>query len=316
MGAGASVRGLPPQSFAAAIGTLSRRLLSEGGLVDKLDRMVDDRAEGSLAYKLQASFSDINAITGTLRDQLSPAEQYSLMNKVHRIADGVALLSAELARQTRADEGGSAVAKAHLALDQLAEGLAEVTGLLQESRPLVRDTLGHVAGVAQRLDEQIAPAVAAELNRDDPGGLLGKLHVSMDRVALSMSNVVEMTDTGRRILVLNRPALDRTIGNLKDASDQLRVGVQELLLSPWRLLGAPPASERAKLEAFDAARRFAEAATYLDDAVARLEARAAAAPAGAARIEADEDVRAVQESLQAAFERFRTAEEFFWQKLK
>lgn len=310
------IQGLPPQSFAAAVGGLSRRMLGQGGFVEKLERLVDASSEGSLAYKLLASLSDINAMTADLRVQLSPGEQQTLMGKIHRMADDLMATTEALRRQSSTEDGASLAARLHVAVDRLTAALSETTSLIEENRPAVRDTLTGMERLTRGLNEELLPDLKRELARDDPASLLGKLHLGLDKINVSLDKVVEITETGRRMLVLNRPALDRTIANLKQASDQLRVGIQELILTPWRILNAPASDEKARLEAFEAARRFAEAAVFLDDAAARLEAAVAAAPPGSARLEADQEVRDIQDALRSAFDRFRRAEEFLYQKMR
>ncbi len=308
------ITGLPPQSFASAIGGLSRRLLSQGGVIDKLDRMLDDRVEGSLAYKISAILGDINAMTASLKTELSTHEEHALLAQLHRILDDINGMTSALRQQSDASDAASMIARLHLVLEKLASALGEAELTLAENRPALGETLKNVQAISRTLNDEMMPKLVRELDREDPAALMGKLHASMDSVRGSLDNLFEVTQTGRRVLVMNRPALERTITNLKDASDQLRVGVQELLLAPWRLFTKPGPGETQKLDAFEAARRFAEAATYLDDAAARLEA-ASNAPLSDSD-EAQAEVAAIRESLQAAFERFRVAEEFFWEKIK
>ena len=54
----------------------------------------------------------------------------------------------------------------------------------------------------------------------------------------------------------------------------------------------------------------------LDDAAARLEAVLAAAPGEGQVLGSEDEVRAVQESLRSAFERFQIAEEYLWEQMK
>lgn len=309
------IEGLPPQSLAAAISTLHRRLLGSNGLVDKLEQMIDADVEGSLAAKIARSLDDINTMTGELRVQLNPREQMTLMSKLHGVFDNLNSTTAELRTQVAAEDEAALMAKVHVVLDRLDRGLAEAHAILQENRPAIRSTMVSVEDMTRQLDEELLAAFKAELDRDDPTSLMGKIHTGMDRLNVSLENVVTMTDTGRKLVVLNRPALQRTIENIKDVSDQLRVGVQEILLAPWRLF-KPPAGELKKLDVFVAARRFAEAATMLDDAAARLEAVAAATPAEGQMLAAESEIRAVQESLRSAFEQFQTAEKYLWEQMK
>jgi ABC-type transporter Mla subunit MlaD len=307
--------GLPPQSLAAAISTLQRRLFGPDGLVRKLELIIDVDADGSLAGKVAKSLDDVNAMTRELSVQLNPHEQLTLMGKIHAIVDNLNDTTAALRTELAAQDQATAMTKVHVVLDQLEKGLGEANAILRENRATVRNTMTSVESMARQIDEELLAAFKAEFSRDDPASLLGKIHAGIDRANASLENVVTMTDTGRKLVVLNRPALQRTIDNVKDISDQMRVGVQEILLTPWRLF-RPPGDEIKRLDVFEAARRFAEAATLLDDAAARLEAVVAAAPADGQVLGSQEDIHAVQESLRSAFERFQTAEEYLWNQMK
>ena len=89
---------------------------------------------------------------------------------------------------------------------------------------------------------------------------------------------------------------------------------KEIRLAPWRLIYKPTTAETKEMTIFEAARSFAEAATYLDDAAARLEAAMSVAvhhPSSG-----DDEIEAIRNSVRQAFERFQKAEEFLWKKMK
>ena len=308
------IEGLPPQSFAAAIGNLSRRLLGPGGLVERLELMLDMDAEGSLAAKLATSLDDINDITARMSQQLDPQEQATLMAKFHLIVDQIGGISTSLRTEMNAGDQDALLARIHVVLNQIAQGLGEANAMLTESRPLLHSTLTSVESATKKIDEDVLAAFQAELNPSDPDSLMGKIHLGMDQLNASLDNLTVITQTGRKLIVLNRPALQKTIENLKAVSDQMKIGVQEIVLAPWRLL-KPPGEEIRKLDVFDAARRFAEAATVLDDAAARLEALQTASAEGEV-LASPEELQEIRDRLDAAFERFNQAETYLWQEMK
>lgn len=307
--------GLPPQSFAAAIGGLSRRLLEPGGLVDKLSRLVDDRAEGSLAYKLSDSLSDINHITESLALQLSPDEQRTVLSRLHLILSNLADMTGALKGQTDTDNNAGLLAKVNASIDTLGAALLEVKSLLADTHGPLVNTLGHVESVSRTLDEDIVARLKRDFDRDDPASLLGKLHKSMDELNVTMANFAEVSESGRSFFVVNRPALDKMIENLKTVSDTLRNGMQEIVLAPWRLL-QPPDTELKRLDVFEAARSFAEAATLIDDTTARLDAILQASQADERIRASDDEIKAIRDALAKAFQRYRKAEDFLYEKMK
>ena len=315
--AGDVIDGLPPQSLSAAIGTLNRQLLGPEGLIPKIKSLLNDKEEGSLAFKIATSLDDVNAMTTSLKTQLDAREQATLMSKLHAIIDNLNQTTAALRSEMQAEDQAAALAKIHVILGRLETGLGEAAEMLRENRPLVHDTMASVESMTRKLDQEMIDHLKAEFDRDDPTSLIGKIHVSLDQVNESLGNVVVMTREGRQLMVLNRPALDRTIENLKSVSVQLDNGVREIILAPWRLFNKAWTGEVQKVGAFEAARRFAEAATMLDDAAMRLEAiQTASGGTGAADEETAEEVRRIQEGLRDAFERFEKAENYLWEQMK
>ena len=132
----------------------------------------------------------------------------------------------------------------------------------------------------------------------------------MDRLNESLENVKTASAAGRDLLVLNRPAIERAINNAKEMSGQLNEASMELRAAPWRLLYRPSSKQTREMTIFEAARTFAEAATYLDDAAARLEAAQVAAARSPAGGETDQQLQALRASRPPAFQPFQQADEF------
>ena len=309
--AAAEFRGGHRHAVAAAVGAPCWARVD----AQRLEHMLDADVEGSLVAKISQSLDDVNAMTSELRLQLNPREQMTLMSKVQRILENLNATTAALRTQASVEDETTMLAKVHDVLDKLESGLGEVNAMLTENRPVIHSTLTRVDSMTQQIDEDVLASVRREFNREDPASLIGKIHAGMDTLNVALEDIQTITDTGRTLVVLNRPALQRTIDNLKDVSDQLKIGVQEIVLAPWRLF-KPPAGEIKKLDVFEAARRFAEAATMLDDAAAKLEAIQAATPPTAPATGSAGEIRAIQESLRAAFERFESAEQYLWDQMK
>lgn len=307
--------GRPPQSFAAAIGQLSRRVVGPDGLVDKLDQMVDATVDGSLMNRLLASLGDVNDMTRSLKTQLNADDQATLMAKAHLVIENLAEMTAALRAQTNATDQAAMIAKVHVALDTLNDSLIETRELLRENRPALTNTVAQVEKTATSANEAVG-ALAKEFDRTNPQTLLAKLHTGMDQLNDALSDTSEITENGRALMVMSRPTLEQTVLNLKEVSDTLVVAGQQLMLQPWRLLKEPPANELKRLDVFDAARHFATAATKLNDATARLEAVLAATDGREDPAIKPEELKAIRDSLQSAFDRYKVAEQFLYEKLK
>ena len=155
------IQGLPPQSFSAILGTLSRRLLSEGGLIDQLTKAVDPEGEKSVLHKLLVSLDDVNAMTRELRVQMTPSEQEALLHKIHLVLDNLNSTTAALRAELAGGNDAALLGKVHTALEHLDAGLTEATAMLKESRPLVHDTLASVEHTAPHAGPGDAGGVTA-----------------------------------------------------------------------------------------------------------------------------------------------------------
>ena len=183
------IHGLPPQSLAAAISTLSRELLKEGGLVSQLNKAVDPEAPGSVLHKVLRSLDDVNAITASLRTEMNDNEQKALLGKIHASLDDLNGMTHILRGQMRPDNDAALLGKVHVALDHLAEGLSEAVATLKEDRPLVREALTSVRDVARSLDTELVASLRRELDSADKTSLLGKVHTGMDRVNAALADL-------------------------------------------------------------------------------------------------------------------------------
>ncbi len=309
------IEGLPPQGL-AAITAISRRLTAEGGLIDRLDTMLDPQAEGSLLNKIVISVDDINALTAELRLQLSPAQQQTLLSKIHVILDDLNATTSSVRQQMTLDGGTTMLAKLHATLDVLHADLATVNSVLAENQPVLRDTLASVAHAARTVDEDIVGQLRNELDPRNADSLVGQLHTVLRGVDSAVVNLEVLTQEGSNLVVANGPQIEQILEYVRETARNLRDGSRDVMLNPSRLIWGPPAAQQEKLGAFTAARDFAEAATNLDQAAARMQALLRATPADDQLEQTRRQVREVSQALEQAFQRFQQAEEYFWNEMK
>lgn len=313
---GEAIRGLPPESFAAAVSGLSARVLAEGGLMDQLEELLDPESERSLVYKLSGSLDDVNAITEQLKLELSPTERDTLMAKVHGVMDSVGVIAAQLRQQLSTEDATTAVAKVHAALDQLTTGLTTAKDILQENQPKLRNTLANVEQATGTINQDVVGSLKREFDANDPASLLGKLHESMDGVNVAIADVQSAVASGKRMLVLNEPSLASIFRNVDEMSAQLRRAAEEVRLNPSRLIWAPGSADQKQNAAFAAARDFAAAAAAMDEASARFRAFLETSPRNADNAAVQKQIKGLQTELDAALQRLQRAEQFFYNQLK
>ncbi len=310
------VDGEPPQSFQAAINQLSERVLGPGGLLEDVEFALDRDRAGSLMYKILVSLDDVNAMTGSLRRELTAGEQEALIGQLHSILDNVNQLTGSLREQVDPQLRESLLAQIHVMLTRMNEMVVRAQELVDESAPRLASALTHVESAARTLDESILGPLAAEFDASAEGTLLAKVHTSMDSVVATLGNVEAVSRQGREMIVLQRPALARTIGNLKAASETLAAGLNEIRTQPWRLLNPPTEAEKSRIIAFEAARQFAQAARRLDDVTTQLEALEATATDDGTVYADPATVERIRVELEQAFKRFEQAEAYLWQEMR
>jgi hypothetical protein len=308
------IEGLPPQSLAAAISTMSRMLLGPGGLIENLNTAVDPTAEQSIVRKLLVSLNDVNAMTAALRAEMNAQDQQAFLAKIHRILDDFNATTRELRRQFATEDSAALLPRVQLALAHLDESLVEVAALVKENRPLVHSTLVSVENTARTVDADLLARVRDELDAGNPTSMLGQLHESMARVNDALLNVQEIARGSQSIVALSQPHIEQTLQNFREMSDRLRQASQEVLLNPSKLIWGPSRGREEQLVVFQAASNFAEAAGQLDTAAGRLQAvlrnNGRLSPAE------HEELQAIYDQVQASFQRFGRAEEVLWQQLK
>jgi ABC-type transporter Mla subunit MlaD len=256
---------------------------------------------------------DLNEVTGHVARQVNPDQREALMNKLHLVLDNVNATTASLRAEMATTTEGVLLAKVHDALDSVNRGLAEVTGMLEENRPVVHETLLGVERTTRTLEHEIAAPIAAELNRENVRSLLAQLHMSFELINTSLADIQEVSSRARTIVTLNEDRFNRLITDVSETAVHLKSASKDLRRNPWRLFYRPSLEETKQLNIFDAAREFAEAAARLDDSAARLDAliklHGGQVPADAP------ELAEIAGRLKETFEDYTQAEEALWKQL-
>ena len=302
----------------ANIANLTRALQGQldpedpGSLISRVKAMLDPANEDSLLGKILASLDDVNAVTRQLEREFDPAQKRALLAKLHGIMDSLNQATGLLRDEIDRDVDAAMAAKLHEMLDTLNDGLATAAGLLEENRAPITETVQSIRDTSKILEEQIAARIARQLDPKDGAALMAKVHVAIDRLGRSLSDINTITDAGRETMLLNKELINRMVGNFKETSDHLKGASKDIRRSPWRLFYQPTIEESAEANVFDAARAFAEAATRLDDAMARVQAVSEIRPDAIAE---DEQLREIRDQLKRTFEQFTQAETALWEQL-
>lgn len=313
--AGDVIEGQPAVGITDLTGLLGQQLdpRNPAGLLALISAQLDLSDARSLMGKVHRSLDDINVLTRSIAGEANAAQRAALLAKLHEILDNVNETTAAIREQTDVRVNTSAVTRLHAVLDSLNQGLATVRGMLDENREPVRRTVQHVEETSRILEQQIAAKLAEQLDTSNAAGLLARIHTNIAKLGESVDDVNGITGDVRDVIALNKNNLDGMIRNLKETSDHLKAGSKEIRLNPWLLLYTPNPDEVAQANLFGTARAFSDAASRLDEAVARLEV--ISQQSESAGPETREEVERIRMQLDDTFKKFTEVEQKLWEQL-
>lgn len=311
----AMLEGAAPGGFGAYLESLGKELDGSNprSLMGQIKGQLDPAQAASLMAKLHKSMDDLNAVSRSVAVQLDGAQKASMLAKLHATLDHVNVTTAALRDQFASGNPEVALGKVHAALDTLNRGLATTADMLGENRQPIRDTIGHVASTAAKIDTRVVENIAVQTDPRNHDGLVFKLHTAMDELNNSLTDVRIVAKTAREVVVLNRENLNRTLTNFKHTSDYLKAAAREVRARPWVLLREPTVSDLKEQAIYEAARNFSDAASRLDDAAAQLKALAELHNGNIPGD--DQDLAAIRAQLNETFSRYKLAEDGLWKEL-
>ena len=304
----------------ASIADLTRALAAQldpkepASLMAMVKSQLDAADPRSLLGKIHASLNDVNTVTQSISNEFDAQEKAALLAKLHAIMDNINDATRLLREEIDQTLDRTMVAKLHDMLDTLNRGLETVVGMVEENRGPLTETVGHVRDTSRILEEQIAAAIAKQLDPADAASLIAKVHVAVERLGGSLEDIRAVTAATREVVVLNKESLDRMIANFRETSDHLKGASKDIRRNPWRLLYQPTVAEAEQANVFDAARAFADAAARLDDAAVRLQVVADSQSSNVKPT--DEQLVDIREQLQRTFDDFTKVEAALWDQLK
>lgn len=178
----------------------------------------------------------------------------------------------------------AAAPKVEAALAKLQGLTGQFEGILAENRDSVRGTLASVRDLTATMND-IAVKDRVKFERLLDG--LDGTRARADRVLYQADQIAEQ---GGQMLARNKADIQRTVSNVRDATDWADKLVQKIFANPFVLspFYKPTAADIQVQAAYDSAQIFVKGAKELNDAVATLEVMQARpmTPANRAEIEA------------------------------
>ena len=157
--------------------------------------------------------------------------------------------------------------KVELAIGQVATLTGRVDALLAENRPNIKETIASIRDLSATLK------VIVNRDQEKVSALLEHLKGTMTRTDLALYNVKQISDLGLAMLTRNKVDIERTVANVKDATDWGSKLVQKIYANPFVLspLYKPTPEDIRVQSVYDSAQVFANGAMKLDDAMKTLE---------------------------------------------
>lgn len=140
--------------------------------------------------------------------------------------------------------------------------------------------------------------------------VLAKADGAADDIVEVARDARESTASVRGLIAGNRGKINAIVDRLGDTARTLNLAGAEIRRSPWRLFYKPDGNQRANLNLYDAARRFAEGAQALEDAAIALEGATRDPGADPA------EVQRLLEDVQAKFEDFDRVERALFDRIR
>ena len=156
--------------------------------------------------------------------------------------------------------------KVEAALGQVVSLTGRVDGLLAENRPNIQATIATIRDLSSTLKMVVAR------DQEKISGLLDQFKGTGARADLALYNIKQITDVTLSMLTRNKVDIERTVANVKDATDWGSKLVQKIYANPFVLspLYKPTPEDVRVQSVYDVAQVFSAGASKLDDAAKTL----------------------------------------------
>lgn len=285
------------EAFAKNLGIEDEQRLQMKNIIANIDNLT--AAIGSDPKPLRETIENLRDVTATAKEKLP-----QLADNAIALTDDIKAITADVRKQWPQWQAkvDSMLAKLDDATKKLDTALATANAMLDENRANIKDAIASAKSTLGNTDE-ITQRVKTET--------MQKITTALDTANEAIANMRDTTANLKDFVVAQRPVLERTVGNARIVSDQLKLAAIEIRRSPWRLMYTPTEEELETDNLYDAARSFALAASSLNATADSLQALIDRLPSDG-NVDESNNVRRMIEQLRQTFEKFSEAEKKFW----
>lgn len=180
---------------------------------------------------LEDTAAKASEMAGSVRDQLKPDSNDSLMSRI------------------RASAGY---------LQSLTSGF---NSLLTENSPKITKTITDLSQTAEKINEY---------THKDLGEIIAQVHQAASDIVTISKNFADASEKVRGLVDRNVLGIDTMVDNLVHVAANLNATSKEVRVNPWRLLYKPDDKELKSADIREAARAFSDGAEQLNQAVLKL----------------------------------------------
>ena len=234
-------------------------------------------------------------IAATLGPETRPGDPQSMIVNLRQSMSNANAMTGNLKRETDAEEEDSLAAKAHATMD-------DFKAIAADAKPKVSNLLDSASEAAARLEEY---------TKRDVAEIFTLLRKSNDKILTIANDFATVSDTTKKIVVLNRENIDTMIDNMTQVSATLKAASEEIRANPWRLLRKPAKEDMETYGIMTAASSFSEGATSLNQALTKLKSLDPKV------FQADDpQIQGIRRHLEESFEKFKEVEDALYDEMR
>ncbi|MHC4983727.1 MAG: MlaD family protein [Planctomycetota bacterium] len=274
--------------------------------VEKLDKFIaaelDRTKSAALLSKVHniadkiSSFTTVWAkIAANLKPETEADNQKSMIVQARQTISNIKDTTANLKRETNAKEPKSLVAKVHKTVDHAHE-------ITADAKPKIKNMLKSAAAAAEKIEQY---------SKKDIPQIFAQLRKANDKILTVADDLAAVSNTTKKIIVLNRDNIDMMIDNMTQVSATLKATSEEIRANPWRLIHKPKKEDMQTYGILTAATAFSQGASSLQQAIGKLK------NLDPKLIRADDpQVQKIRDHLNESFRKFKEVEDALWKKMQ
>jgi len=261
--------------------------------------------EGAIDQLAEAA-QKVNSFLGA---ELDRSKSGAFLAKAHRIADNLdatttllAKLMANFKPETEPGNEKSMFVQVRGTIADIRAAAADMRAIAADARPKVGRMLTSAADAAERIDQYA---------KTDIPEIFATLRNANDKILTIANDFAAVSETTKKIIVLNRDNIDTMIDNMTQVSATLKATSEEIRANPWRLTHRPTKEELHTYSILTAATAFSQGASSLDQAINKLK------NLDPKMFKTDDpQVQQIRAHLNESFKKFKEVEDALWQEMQ